>query len=1113
MLNSRYGLFKYRPAFYMILAFLGVTNAVAANAILIDEDALITEGKKQFVELLKFNQENDRNGCSEDNVYIFSLVSGDDWSKYIKDPVDAEEFLGGTKEELNERLKSFNNNTEFNSDFGMYLCLVSELPVSVAYNFAAGQSLKQVQEKYEAYEKAAPGSDGYLSAQNIAALEAKWKKIIDGVLNGTEEALKNDLNFNDFAGKDHKLLVTQSLMKVTLMDDVGDKNVFKKVLNFSKSKGYFSTHKTKLYDYEKQRLKTRTGPHYKLKNRVLSAIEFVEGHLEDKNLARYKFQIPDQIKIKDAAAQPGSNDYDINDVYLNNLYLFDYTGIYGDASSGEVSADDINQVLSGQLAKSSTKLKVFITDKDVSQARIDMIKGINMLDAAYNNSIVLWMHINEDGLLESTIRIAPDLQNAINAHLDWQRFNELLQDGPSIDLALFTAKQILDLKIKMLYGISEFIITVLEVGTIPPKYYDKTDTTNYNPILKDVISFVMPAMNVTDFVAQEFYNAFAPSYPTIFQGADYDDVQFALLCGLWNGILEELKGVFEVVSMIGYFVDARKEMEVDQMVDIFSNTPFLTLVENMLNGVVTAHSGHPTYVAHQIGKDIVMVATIVIPITKVGSASKITKLAKVINIVDKLNPLTHVFTAAGFVLKKGTGKVINLLRPITSTLTEKIGYFVNGQFIALEQHLYVAAAGTIQALEKIPFRQTAIQTTTGQIISAPLSLMDVLDINTGQILKMIGKASDDAFKASLILSIKSNFNLKSLFNSTKHADEIAERISLLSDAEQLFQNTALKNFLNNNLSKVDRKIFFEDLANIGDTFDDVTKSSWIGNNIDQFNPLTVKSWKVMLSNEVFRRNFPDILVVRDYLTNFPSKLENITNGFRAAVNKRGYLDYLKHVNTSMEDFFTVFRDWEYGNRKWAWSEYFDNLKNKYPQPYEADIDNLISQAPYNTLTRSEAFAVFGYTTIFFYKKLNRWLRQGVNMHLTDPIKKLLNDGLTKMPVVPANTNYYRGLKLKGSDLTKFITEHAQGNTVTYKEFLSVANNKIDSFYDSPDINVKITMETKINSSGRTIHDFSYGKFNLGTSDEGLFMTGSKFEVLDNKHLGGDVYELILKEVN
>lgn len=184
-----------------------------------------------------------------------------------------------------------------------------------------------------------------------------------------------------------------------------------------------------------------------------------------------------------------------------------------------------------------------------------------------------------------------------------------------------------------------------------------------------------------------------------------------------------------------------------------------------------------------------------------------------------------------------------------------------------------------------------------------------------------------------------------------------------------------------------------------------------------------------------------------------------------------------------------------------------------PYAYDDAINEVLIHPLYFSLTKSEAYAIFGHTTIFSYKKVNLWLRNGTNQSQVNPIKNLINSALIKMPRVPANTNYYRGLPLSGNDLTLFIAQHQEDQIVTYNEFISAANNRADSFIDNPESNVKIIMETKSNSNGRTIHPLSFGRFKLNTTDEALFVTGSKFEVLSFQEPINGVFEIIMREID
>lgn len=204
------------------------------------------------------------------------------------------------------------------------------------------------------------------------------------------------------------------------------------------------------------------------------------------------------------------------------------------------------------------------------------------------------------------------------------------------------------------------------------------------------------------------------------------------------------------------------------------------------------------------------------------------------------------------------------------------------------------------------------------------------------------------------------------------------------------------------------------------------------------------------------------------------------------------------------------RDWRYGKNDWTWPQYFENLKINQPANYEVMLNEALAR---NTqgLTKSEAYSIFSMTTIFHQVPLNSYLRKGQMItKVTDAIS-VIDDALTKLPVVPANTKYYRGIKLAGDDLTTFLQNHRQGGVVEYSDYIFAANNRPDSFIEDLKRNIKITIVTKPNSAARTIWDFSFGKIKLDTKNEVMFSRGSKFEVSKLEPRGDDVFEIELLE--
>jgi len=258
-----------------------------------------------------------------------------------------------------------------------------------------------------------------------------------------------------------------------------------------------------------------------------------------------------------------------------------------------------------------------------------------------------------------------------------------------------------------------------------------------------------------------------------------------------------------------------------------------------------------------------------------------------------------------------------------------------------------------------------------------------------------------------------------------------------------------------------------------------------------------------------------------YLNKYPYELDAVLN----AENRSGYLSYLAHIGTDLENFYHVFRNWSFGKRKWSWNPYFDNLKKKflvklpgYEQlSYEEILAQTLRQSEHSTINNTDAYMLFAYTTAFYYRKLNRWLRNGENPEKIEEIKNLLNSTLSKLNSIPSGVTCYRSLKIADKIvLNEFVARHSEAlkknEPVTYKEFLSVATNIEDSFVGRKGYNINMYIQTSENSKCKSIHDFAWGKYHFETLSEDLFMSGTRFDVIKIVPIEENTYYLFLKEI-
>jgi len=176
--------------------------------------------------------------------------------------------------------------------------------------------------------------------------------------------------------------------------------------------------------------------------------------------------------------------------------------------------------------------------------------------------------------------------------------------------------------------------------------------------------------------------------------------------------------------------------------------------------------------------------------------------------------------------------------------------------------------------------------------------------------------------------------------------------------------------------------------------------------------------------------------------------------------------------------------------------YFTNYHNvRSAQNWLNDIEFYLANKNIYGLTRDETFAVWGYTTNYFYKDLNAWLRGGENISQTQEITSLLNSALNKLP------NYsgqfvYRGISINATKIDNFIASYGVGTTKPWGDFTSCGGSLDATFAGRDDVNVIFQIK---HTSGKDISDLADGiRYRVPpfAKPEILIKSDSKFEVLN-----------------
>jgi len=200
------------------------------------------------------------------------------------------------------------------------------------------------------------------------------------------------------------------------------------------------------------------------------------------------------------------------------------------------------------------------------------------------------------------------------------------------------------------------------------------------------------------------------------------------------------------------------------------------------------------------------------------------------------------------------------------------------------------------------------------------------------------------------------------------------------------------------------------------------------------------------------------------------------------------------------------------------ASYYQNLKDK-GMDYEKLVNDFVNKNQYG-MGLAEAHAIFGYTTVLFYKKLNELMRGG-DTGKTDMLRALLESALSRLPLQKAPQ--YRGIDVPIKELGTFLLTYTKGALITDAQFQSAAQYKVQPFWGRANVRMEIRP-----ANARDISELAFGTHFIAIltqnkspndSQETLFPPG-KFlveavEESEENLPGKDprkVYSILLKQV-
>ncbi len=177
------------------------------------------------------------------------------------------------------------------------------------------------------------------------------------------------------------------------------------------------------------------------------------------------------------------------------------------------------------------------------------------------------------------------------------------------------------------------------------------------------------------------------------------------------------------------------------------------------------------------------------------------------------------------------------------------------------------------------------------------------------------------------------------------------------------------------------------------------------------------------------------------------------------------------------------------------------------QNFLNDLNYYLLEKNTYKLTHEEAFALWGYTTKFFYRELNDNLRKGINADKTEEITALINNALKKLPNY-SGPRVYRGIVIEQPALQAFLKDYKLGSAKVWNDFTSCGGSMSASFSGRAEVNVIFEIA---HTTGKEISDLAdgvmYGKM---PRPEILIKAGSQFKAIADPFFDQSLQKWIIK---
>lgn len=265
-----------------------------------------------------------------------------------------------------------------------------------------------------------------------------------------------------------------------------------------------------------------------------------------------------------------------------NVELFDLSGIM-DAQTEQNTLYSWVQVCN----QKGFKLKVFLTDYASNPNLIRQVQQFKGTLSGADKTIFLWLHQSSD--LKTYADFA--VSDGVSAHFD----KTVLYAGIDnyIKRSKANLQQLADLPGKMAEGLAVWINSNVK---IPEKYYN-TQATDYDPFFADMYTFGICGVNSN---CDNFFGGIAGKVGLNINPSLLPQCHFAFVCGIWNGVIGQVSGVFELCGTLG---QSTKRSEFFRSIKTVFTTPFDQTWQAIKTQLVSTYGtlNNPSITAHNYG--------------------------------------------------------------------------------------------------------------------------------------------------------------------------------------------------------------------------------------------------------------------------------------------------------------------------------------------------------------------------------------------------------------------------------------------------------------------------------------------------------------------------------